>query len=153
MWSKRQSGVTLVELIVAMVIIGVAVAGVTQVFNLGATSSVNPVLTKQLRAVAEGLMDEIQRQPFAASANAAPSATCSRNTYNDIFDYNNYNPGKVCTINGEAITGLAGITVSVTVAATDTLGIDNADACLITITATQGTNIFTLRGWRSNFAK
>lgn len=153
MWNKRQSGVTLVELIVAMVIIGIAVAGVLQVFNRGVTASTDPIVMKQLRAVAEGLMDEIQRQPFAVSANSAPSNSCARNTFNDVLDYNGYNPGYICLITGDAVAALAGMTVTVSVTATSTLtGIANADAYLIIITTARSGNVFTLHGWRANYA-
>ena len=153
MLNKRQAGVTLVELIIAMVIIGVAVAGVLQVFNLGSVASANPLVTKQLRAVAEGLMDEIQRQPFTRTDNPAAPDICTRNTFNDVLDYDGYKPGYICLVNGEAVAGLENMTVEVTVVNTDTLtNIADANAYLITVKTAKAGNEFTLRGWRTNFA-
>lgn len=153
MWNKRQAGVTLVELIIAMVIIGVAVAGVLQVFRVTVVGSADPIVQKQLRAVAEGMMDEVQRQPFAASANAAP-AGCARDTFNDVLDYNNYNPGKICLVTGDEVAELKGMTITVSVVADVALGLATAgDAYLITVTTTKNGNVFTLRGWRTNYAK
>jgi len=153
MWNKRQAGVTLVELIVAIVIIGIAVAGVLQIFNLGAVASADPIVTKQLRAVAEGLMDEIQRQPFAATAHTPAANACTRNTFNDVRDYDGYKPGSICLVNGEAVAGLENMTVEVTVTATDTLAnVPDTNAYLITVTTAKAGNNFTLRGWRTNFA-
>lgn len=154
MWNRRQAGTTLVELIIAMVIIGVAVAGVLQVFNLNAIASADPIVQKQLRVVAEGMMDEIQRQPFAASANATPSG-CARNTFNDVLDYNGYAPGMICLVTGDQVAELAGMTITVTVVADtgNTLGIGGADAYIIVVTTTRGSSSFTLKGWRANYAK
>ena len=53
----RQGGVTLIELIIAMVIIGVAVAGMMAAFNTTSRNRADPVLQKQMAAVAEGLME------------------------------------------------------------------------------------------------
>ncbi|GAB2838772.1 hypothetical protein GCM10027277_02130 [Pseudoduganella ginsengisoli] len=153
MWNKRQAGVTLVELIIAIVIIGIAVAGVMQVFRVTVVGSADPILQKQLRAVAEGMMDEIQRQPFAATANNAASG-CARDTFNDVLDYNNYAPGKICLVTGDEVTELSGMTISVTVVADSALGIATAgDAYLITVTTAKNGNVFSLRGWRANYAK
>lgn len=159
MWSKvmskpkrprfRQTGVTLVELIIAMVIIGVAVAGVINVFSRTSINSADPMVTKQMRAVAEGLMEEIQRQPFTATANDAP-AGCARDTYNDVADYNGYASAIICDING-ANVGLINMSVAVTVA-TPAGGkfapIADGNVLQITVTVTHLTDHFTLVGWR-----
>lgn len=56
---RRQYGVTLVELVISMVIIGVAAAGILQLINLTASSSTDPIRRKQALLIAEGLMDEV----------------------------------------------------------------------------------------------
>lgn len=153
MLNLRQSGTTLVELIIAMVIIGIAVAGVLQVFNVTVVASADPIVQKQLRVVAEGMMDEIQRQPFSAAANDASNG-CARNTYNDVMDYNGYQPGMICLVTGDQVAELAGMTIEVTIATTPTLGLDDQnDAYLITVKTARGANSFTLRGWRTNYAR
>lgn len=154
MWSKPQAGVTLVELIVAIVIIGIAVTGVLQVFNLGVIASADPIVTKQLRAVAEGMMDEIQRQPFAVTANVGtPSNACARDTFNDVMDYNGYAPGYICLVTGETVAALNGMAITVNIASPGYLGLAAGDEYYITVTATKAGNAFTLHGWRANFAK
>lgn len=154
MWNKRQAGVTLVELIIAIIIIGIAVSGVLQIFNIGAVASADPIVTKQLRAVAEGMMDEIQRQPFAAAANiGTPSNACARDTFNDVMDYNGYAPGYICLITGEAVAALSGMAITVNISSQGYLGLAAGDEYYITVTTTKAGNSFTLHGWRANFAK
>lgn len=153
MWNKRQAGVTLVELIIAMVIISVGVLGVIQVFSYSSVASADPMVTKQMRAVAEGLMEEIQHQSFTATANAAPSG-CARNTYNDIADYNGYSQSIICDINGNDL-GLTNMTVSVSVTTpSSTLfpGVAAASMLEITVVVTYAGQSFTLKGWRTSFA-
>ena len=80
----RQQGVTLIELIVFMVIVGVALAGMPTVFNLTTRTGVDPMIRKQMLAIAEGLMDEVAAMPFTwcdpddpAAATAINAAACA----------------------------------------------------------------------------
>ena len=50
-----QRGVTLVELIVAVVIISVALAGVLAAFNASVRGSADPMVSKQMTSIAEAL--------------------------------------------------------------------------------------------------
>src|SRR5688572_15562132 len=60
----RNAGVSLVELIVFIVLVGVAVAGVLGALNLSTRASVDPMTQKQALAIAEAIMEEVQLQPF-----------------------------------------------------------------------------------------
>ena len=104
-----------VRSVVAIVVIGVALAGVISVFNRAVIGSVDPVVRKQMLVLAEELLDEAHLKPYAAASNSAP-AGCARNTFNDVADYNNYaTVGKVCDLDGTEITALAGYSVAMTV--------------------------------------
>ena len=61
---KDQAGMSLIEVIVFVVIVGVALAGVLSTLNLTTAKSADPLIRKQMLAIAEGLMDEIQLRPF-----------------------------------------------------------------------------------------
>lgn len=60
----RQRGVTLVELVLFMVIVGVGVAGLVSVTGSLVRSSPDPMLRKQMLATAESLLNEVLQQPF-----------------------------------------------------------------------------------------
>jgi len=158
MWNKarRQRGFTLVELIIAMVIIGISLAAVVGVFNFNTVASARPIVDKQMRAFAEGLMEEIQHQPFVASPNNAPSQVCARDSFNDIMDYNGYQQTSLCDINGTDL-GLGGMSVQVAIGAPGTgapmPGVAAGDARQITITVSHGADNVRLLGWRTNFGK
>jgi MSHA pilin protein MshD len=59
-----ERGVTLVELIIFIVIISSAVAGVLMTLDIAGRSSADPMIQKQALAIAEALLEEIQLQPF-----------------------------------------------------------------------------------------
>lgn len=146
---------TLVELIIAIVIINIGVVGVMMSFTSTVRSSVDPMIYKQMSAIADGMMEEILLKPFTATANAAPANSCARDTYNDVGDYNGYNPGKICDIGGVDIANLAGYAVAVSVASSANLGgIPAGDVrkIVIDVSRTMGPETYTLTGWRTCYA-
>jgi MSHA pilin protein MshD len=62
--STRPRGVTLVELIVFIVIVGLAMAALFSVFGTITKGSADPQARKQVLAIAESLMDEVALMPF-----------------------------------------------------------------------------------------
>lgn len=147
---RRQGGFTLVEMIVAIVILGVGLAGVMLAFSTAARGSADPVVHQQMLAIAEEMMEEIQLKPYASASNSAP-AGCARDTYNDVSDYQGYaTSGQICTVDGVAIAELASYSVSVGVATDSLAGV--AAARRITVTVSRGSDSFALTGWRTDYA-
>ena len=162
----RQRGLTLIELIVFIVIVSVALAGVLAVFNGAVWHSADPMIRKQALAVAEAMLDEILGKEYlndTAGDNAAtPALGCTpatvpscrvntpadRQNYNDVDDYNGWNQLGVTSLLGGAVAGLGNYRVRVDVAAeADFNGVLGK---LVTVTVTNGEAI-TLTGFRANF--
>jgi len=62
--ARRQIGISLIEQIVFIVIVGVAVTGVLAVLNATSRASADSLTQKQALAIAEALLEEAQLQPF-----------------------------------------------------------------------------------------
>ncbi len=62
--SRRQRGITLIELIVFIVIVSVALVGVLSVLNVTTRSGADPMIRKQMLAIAEALLEEVQSKPY-----------------------------------------------------------------------------------------
>ncbi len=58
-YCQNNKGVTLIELIVAIVVISIALVGVLSVINYTTLHSADPVLRHQAIAIAEAYMEEI----------------------------------------------------------------------------------------------
>jgi MSHA pilin protein MshD len=78
--STRSRGVTLIELIVFMVIVGLAMAGLFAAFNTMTKGSVDPQVRKQVLAIAESLMEEVQLMPFTYCDPDDPNAATAAST-------------------------------------------------------------------------
>lgn len=77
----RQHGISLVELIMFIVIVGVALAGILLVMNVTTKNSADPLIHKQSLAIAESMLEEVELMPFTycdpddPTASTATSAT------------------------------------------------------------------------------
>jgi MSHA pilin protein MshD len=84
---NRQRGVSLIELIVFIVVVSAAVAGVLAAFTASTRSSADPMIQKQALAIAEAFLEEVQLQPFTYcdpdDANAATALSAVVNIATD----------------------------------------------------------------------
>jgi len=172
----RQRGVSLVELIIFIVVVGVAVAGVVAALRLGAATSTDPMVHKQALAIAEALLEEVELQPFtycdpddAAAATALNPAACATPegigpegetragppAFDNVSDYHNPAAVPISGIDGAAIAGLGAYTAVITVTAQDFGGITAAsgEALLIRVQVNGPSNVtVVLDGYRTRYA-
>lgn len=167
---RRQRGLTLIELIVFIVIVGVALAGVLTVLNLTTRSSADPLLRKQALAIAEAILEEAALQPFtwcdpddanAATAtgyggcttpenNLAAEAGEARATAVPLDNVNDYNG--LATTTNIAGGGAAPFNATVTVAQNSLNGIPADASLLITVTVVAGPETVVLQGYRTRYS-
>lgn len=111
-----ESGVSLIELIMYIVIVSVAMAGIMMVLNANSTFSADPFIKKQARAAAESLLEEIELHDFQPSGWAGAATQANRPNFNDIMDYNGFATTGIYPVNGAvAVSGLESYNVSVVV--------------------------------------
>ena len=164
-------GVTLVETIMFIVIVGIAAGGILMVFANTSRASADPLIRKQALAIAESLMEELRQMPFTfcdpddanatTAANAAGCATTPEamgpeagetryavlTPFDNVNDYNGFAlpgpgcPAGICDITGAAIAGLGAYSAAVAVTPLVFGGIAAADALQITVTVTGPGNI------------
>jgi len=60
----RQRGLSMIELVMFVAIVGMSVAGILTVYNSAIKGSADPMVRKQAIAVAESLLGEVLMQPF-----------------------------------------------------------------------------------------
>lgn len=62
--ARRQLGLSLIELVMFVAIVGMSVAAILVVYNTAIKGSADPMVRKQAIAVAESLLGEVLMQPF-----------------------------------------------------------------------------------------
>lgn len=145
-------GVTLVELVISIAVIGAALAGVMLVIVRNTTSSADPMLWHQAAAIAETYLEEVLSKQFTDPN--PPEGGETRATFDDVLDYNGLNESPPRDQNNAPIAALAGYTVNVqvtTAALNDiTLASGNAVRVQVTVTTPAGGTIV-VSGYRTSY--
>lgn len=110
---RSSAGVTLVELIVAMVIISIALLGVLAVMHFTTSRSADPMIQHQALAIAEAYLEEILLQSFDDPGGATEAG---RADFDDVNDYHGLDDGGARDREGVALVGLTDYRVRVSVA-------------------------------------
>lgn len=173
---RKSLGLSLVEQIVFIVVVGAAVAGVLAALNLTARGSADPMIQKQALAIAEAVLEEIQLQPFtycdpddANAATALSPAGCTTAEaigpetgetrtgatapFDNVNDYHGFSMSSTTDIAGAAVAGLDGYAVSVGVTGQALGAVPASESLLITVTVTGPGNVsVALHGYRIRYA-
>lgn len=151
---SMQRGFTLIELILFIVVVGVATAGLFAAINSSTVNNVNPLLQVRALELAQAQMDEIISRRYddqspnggfppcdSGEAGAVScSAVDSKADLSDVDDYHGYS---------SVPANYGGYTMAVTVTGAT---LDDRPAKLITVTVTPGNGEpVVLSAFRSNF--
>src|SRR2546423_6677522 len=86
---RGQAGISLIDIIAAILVIGIAVAAVVSVFTVTVQHSADPMMRRQAQLIAEAYLEEILLQKFydPDTDNVCPAPEASRNLYDNVCDY------------------------------------------------------------------
>jgi MSHA pilin protein MshD len=143
--SRPACGLTLIELLMFIAVVGIALAAMLRVFVTATTASADPMIRRQQLVIAESLLREVQLMPVTwcdpddANVGTATSAVVSSTgcaatienvgaengetrygptTYFDnVNDYAGFSMTGIRDLSNTAVSGLSGYTASVAVAA------------------------------------
>lgn len=159
----RQKGVTLIELVITIVIVGVAVAGVIGSYSLVVGRSANTLYQSRTTAIGQAYLDEILARRFGPGAGAGgtppASSPCndssggggSRAQYQSVNAYDGLVNQPLELVSGDFGSTYDDYRVSVSVTCDDSVGVgEDAKRIDVTVDPPQGpTMVFT--AYRGNF--
>lgn len=159
---RRAQGLTLIELLMFIVVVGIALAAMLRVFVTATMASADPMILRQQLAIAESLLREVQLMPFTwcdpddanveTATSSAGCATLVENSgpesgetrygpttyFDNVNDYAGFSMTGIKDLSNAAVAGLAGYSASVAVVAdtleASTLTAGSGDALKITVT-------------------
>jgi len=103
---RHQQGVTLVELIVAIVLLSIVLTGAVSLFNAMAINQARNMQTYQGIQVADYFLNEVTSMSFEGAASL------NRNKYSNVDNYNNLsNNGCLDQFNGDTPCNRRGVPV------------------------------------------
>lgn len=149
-----QRGLTLIELIMFIVIVGVALAGIAAAINYNVQHTADPVVKKQALAIAESMLEEVMLQNYS-DPDGSNGGETDRSNWDDVDDYHGYASTGIYAIDdlGTPISGLSDYAVSVQVTPVASFNGISGQTKRITVTVTGPINTtVTLEGYRTNHA-
>lgn len=179
---RRAQGLTLIELLLFIAVVGIALAAMLRVFVTATAASADPMIRRQQLAIAESLLREVELMPFtwcdpddAKASTAADPTGCATlvensgpeggesrvgpNYFDNVNDYAGFTMNGIVDITNTAIAGLAGYKASVAVTNTVLDNIAASEALQITVTVVgpgddlvKLANPIRLQGWRTRHA-
>ena len=158
MINKRyiQTGFSLIELVMSIVIISLALTSVLMLMNRTAVASADPMIRTQVASVAQSYLEEIMLREYQDPDGNEVGE--NRSTYDDVDDYHNItNNGCLtttgacplgscaCDQNGDPIEQLKGYAIQVTITSDDMTfaGLNTVTAQRIDVTVTHTSSIST----------
>ena len=153
-----ERGISLIELIMFIVIVSVALAGILLVMNVTTKGSADPLIRKQALAAAESLLEEIELQDFISASGVPLTVTQADRAsgYHIVRNYDTFSTIGIFPVSGVApIPGLENYNASVTVVGTalgtGATAIVAGSAVLVTVTVTAPGNSVEVSGYRTAY--
>ena len=152
-----ENGFTLIEMIMAIVVLTAAASGILFAFAQNTARSADPMIRQQAIIIAQAYLEEIMLKPYndpdGGETGSCEEGAGNRIQYDDVADYSciNDTAGAVDQF-GNSLAGLASYNVSVSVATT-TIGAPAVAARRIDVTVThdsQPVNII-ITGYRTSY--
>jgi len=128
---RRQRGFTLIEIVVAIVVIAMAGVSIVGLTSAMATRSAQAMQAQQVATIANSYLQEVMSKPFAPLAGGA-----TRATHNDASDYNGLDDTGARDHNDNPIVGLGAYRIQIAVTPTAFNLIPAAQSKLITVSVT-----------------
>ena len=177
---RRQSGLSLIEVVVFIVVLGIAFVGMAILFNRVTTASVDPLVRKQALAIASSLLEEIELRAFTYCdpddtnvGTAQSTAECTTvegigpeaegryavPRFDNVNDYDGFSmqDASMRTADDQPIPGLTGYRADVAVVniapneLPSVADVNDALRITVTVTAPAGVSV-TLQGYRLRYA-
>ncbi|GAB3735680.1 hypothetical protein GCM10028794_15430 [Silanimonas algicola] len=123
MCAERERGFTLLELVVTLVILGVAFAAIARLVATLGGGSAAPILQTQALYIAEGYLEEAMLKAYADPEGDPVNCAASRDLWDDIGDYACLDTAASPTDSaGGAIAGLSRYRVTMAIGDAATVG-------------------------------
>jgi MSHA pilin protein MshD len=144
MTKRHLQGFTLIELVIFIVVVSAGLAGILSVMDTSVKSSADPMVRKQVIALADSILEEVLLKPYA-DPDGTNAGETGRANWDNVDDYN----GRTNVDFTDLPAELASYVITIAVAdGSATLGVP---ARKVVVTIRRGAESVSMTGYRSNY--
>jgi MSHA pilin protein MshD len=135
MRGARETGATMIELVISIVVIAIAVGAVLGLLSSSTAHSADAMVLSQAVSLSQAYIEEISLKPFAdPDGPSGPNGETNRIDFDDVYDYHGLVDVGAHDQFGNPIPALTRYTVSVAVVPSTALtGVPSTDAARIDV--------------------
>lgn len=143
---RKQSGFSLIELIVTIVILGIAVSAFMMIVSDSVSRSADPMLRTQASAIGHAYLEEVLSMSYNDPDGIGGE---TRANYDDVLDYNGLSDAGARDINGNPIAALSAYNITIAVSDAAISG-QTMRRVQVNVTQPNGETV-TMTGYRGNY--
>lgn len=145
--ARTQGGFTLIETVVAIVVLAIAVVGSMAALSAISVQSADAMVTEQATAIASAYLNEVLQKPFGAF-----DGKTTRSTLDVVDDYNGLNNAGVRDQRGTLVAGLSQYNVRVSVGPGTLGSVPAAEVREVDVTVVHSSGVtVVLSGYRTKY--
>lgn len=110
----KSKGVTLVELVLTIAILGIALSGIMLAYVINVRYSASPIITAQAISIAKGYLEEVYSKDFPVTL-PCPAPPANRSDYTNVCDYQGMVNNGVINQNGASVPSLQNYSILVNI--------------------------------------
>lgn len=146
----NQRGLTFIELIVSIVIVGIVLVGAVNGITVLVSDSAEPIVRQQALYIAESYLSEILAKEYRdpGSGNVCDTIPTMRANYDDVCDYRTLNDIGAHDQLGQPIVDLENFNINVNITMTT---LSSTDALQVDVSVSNGNEQINLTGYRADY--
>ena len=151
--NKTKNGFTMIELVIAIAILGTSLISILAIFRLVNINSSDPMIRMQATMIADSLMEEVLSKNFTKPTGGftGPFTPTNQSQFDTVTDYNGLVFSGITILNGTNIPNLSKYSATVTTSNIAIGGITSANAILVTVSVSGYNYTYNIDGYKINY--
>ncbi len=152
----REAGLSLIELVVAIVVISISLSGVLLVVDTTTRASADPMLERQAISIADAYLEEILQKAYLDpdTGTLCPAPEATRSLFDNLCDYDGLDETGARDQHGNAVAGLEAYRVRIAIDRSAALGTVSGESDVVRVDASVNDpmgRLVRMSGYRTNY--
>jgi MSHA pilin protein MshD len=150
---RSQQGATLIELVLAIVVIGVALVAMLSIFRNVTIGSADPMPKMQAIMIGDSLLEEVLSKSFIKPSGgfAGPFTVGNRSQFDTVTDYNGLTFSGISILSGVTIPNLSQYSATINVSNVGLGIVPSSNVDLVTVTVSGFGYVYKIDGYKIKY--